>query len=158
MRCVMAENETKPAVSALEDVDVQVAHVMSDTVNIAQDAQSHAKQTAEEFARVVRNKGSRFAKVVSGKSKEYASVAFEKSKVIAGNTIDKTKGFAEVTSLKMKVSSQKDMIKRNYVKLGEIFYLNNGEINKQDCIEIFSKIDDSLQKISEYENQIKNIK
>ncbi len=154
----MADNETKPAVSTLEDVEAEVVLVTSDIVKIAEDAQSPAKQTAEEFARAVRSKGSRFAKVVSGKSKEYASVAFEKSKIIAENTIDKTKGFAEVTSLKMKVSSQRDMIKRNYVKLGEIFYLNNGEINKQDCLEIFSKIDDSLQKISEYQEQIKNIK
>ncbi len=154
----MAENETKLTITTVEDTKVLDVPVVSDTVKIAEDAQSHAKQTAEEFARVVKSKGSRFAKVVSGKSKEYASVAFEKSKVIAGNTIDKTKGFAEVASLRMKVSSQRDVIKRNYAKLGEIFYLNNGEIKKQDCIELFSKIDDSLQKISEYEKQIKNIK
>ncbi len=146
------QDVTKP------NVETKDLTTLTQSEKVAINSDVNAKQTAEQIVNEVKAKSSVIAEDVSSKTKEYAGVAYEKSMTFAANALDKAKAIADIASLKVKISGHKDIIKKNYTKLGEFYYLNNGEVDKEQVAEIIAELDLRHKTISECQSKIDSIK
>lgn len=77
-----------------------------------------------------------------------------KSKVVA----EKAKDVTEVMGLKSKISSQEDIIRRNYIEIGKLFYETFGENPEEPFAQYCVDIKAAKNEIEDLEQKIKNIK
>ena len=72
--------------------------------------------------------------------------------------VDKAKELAEIASLRGQISTCEDMIKRNYMEIGRIYYENFGEMPEALFEKQCRNIKNARKGIEELEKQIREIK
>ena len=72
--------------------------------------------------------------------------------------VDKVKEFAEVASLRGQISTCEDMMKRNYMEIGRIYYENFGDMPEALFEKQCRNIKNAQRSVEEYEKQIREIK
>lgn len=78
----------------------------------------------------------------------------EKSKIVA----DKAKQVAEIASLKGRISTNEDVIKKNYAEIGRLYYEAHKDLVDMEFAEQCNAISEAKSNVRNLENQIKNIK
>ncbi|MBQ7360550.1 MAG: hypothetical protein IJW63_10710 [Lachnospiraceae bacterium] len=72
--------------------------------------------------------------------------------------VDKAKELAEIASLRGQISTCEDMLKRNYMEIGRIYYENFGDMPEQLFEKQCRNIKNAQRGIEELEKQIREIK
>ena len=72
--------------------------------------------------------------------------------------VDKAKELAEIASLRSQISTCEDMLKRNYMEIGRIYYENFGDMPEQLFEKQCRNIKNAQRGIEELEKQIREIK
>lgn len=72
--------------------------------------------------------------------------------------VDKAKELAEIASLRSQISTCEDMLKRNYMEIGRIYYENFGDMPEELFEKQCRNIKNAQRGIEELEKQIREIK
>ncbi len=77
-----------------------------------------------------------------------------KGKEVSG----KAKDLAEIASLKGQISTCEDVIKKNYIEIGRLYYEKHGQEPEEEYDEFCRAIGNARTGIEELEEKIRNIK
>lgn len=93
-------------------------------------------------------------KIAAQKANEIAG----KTKIVARGAVDKTKTAAKITKLKAEISGEKDIIKKNFMAIGEAFYKMNQENPPEGYEQLFAEVTVSLGIIQAKLDEIETLK